>query len=432
MKISSEQMENRQVSLKVEMETDEVEEYLKKAYNHLVSKYKVPGFRKGKTPRNILERHVGKEAFLQEALEHLIPDAYEKALDDQKVEPFGRPEIELVQAEPVIFKAVVPIEPTVKLGDYNTIRVESKPVVVEEKEVEAAIQQIRLQHASLIPVDRPAQMGDAVTMDVEGDSKGKAFHIRKDLVYELVKESPLPLPGFAEKVEGIVKGEERNFTLSYPADYKIPELAGNEYAFKINATEIKEQQLPDVDDEFAKNIGAQDLNSLKEDIKSRLQVRGEDIARMELEQKIMDAAVEQSEVEYPPVLVEHEIDRLLEDEARNFADGLQGLENYLKSTNKTMQDHRADLQSVASRRVVRSLVLEKISEAEKITASDEEINDEIDRMLKNNENKQQAEDMRKLFNLPQARKSIENLLISKKTIERLKEIAAGPTEPATE
>lgn len=432
MKISTEPMENRQVSLKVEMEPPEVEEYLKKAYIHLVDKYKIPGFRKGKAPRTILERHIGKETMLQEALEHLIPDVYEKALDDQKIEPFGRPEIELIQSEPVIFKAVVPMEPAVKLGDYTTIRVESKPVVIEEKEVEAAIQQIRLQHASLIPVERPAKMGDAVTMDVEGDSKGKAFHIRKDLVYELVKESPLPLPGFAEKIEGITKGEERNFSLSYPADYKIPELAGNEYAFKIKASEIKEQQLPEVNDDFAKNIGAQDLNTLNGEIKTRLQTRAEEMARLELEQKILDAAVEQSELEYPPVLVEHEIDRLVEDEARNFTDGLQGLENYLKNTGKTMKEHRDGLRNVANRRVVRSLVLEKIAESEKITASDDEINEEIERMLKDYENKQQAEDMRNLFNLPQPRKSVENLLISKKTMERLKEIAAGSGKPATE
>lgn len=423
MKVSSEPIENSQVSLNVEMEATEIDEYLDKAYNHIVGRVKVPGFRKGKTPRAILERHVGKDAFLQEALEHLIPDAYQKALHEQKIEPIARPEIQVIQTEPVIFKAIVPVYPTVKLGDYKEIRVESKQVEVTEKEVEAAIQQLRLQHATLMPVDRPANMGDAVTIDIEGESEGKPLPLRKDLVFELVKESPLPLPGFAEKLEGMAKGEEKNFTLSYPADYKIPELAGKDYTFKIKTTEIKEQKLPEVDDEFAKTIGLESLASLKEQITTRLKDRAEEITRTELEQKIIDAAVELSQVEYPPVLVEHETDRLVDDEARGFNDGMKGLENYLSSINKTMEAHRQELQPVASRRVVRSLVLEKIAETEKIEVSAAEIDEEIEKMAKDAD--KQAEDIRKLFNLPQARMSIENFLLSRKTMELLKQIASG-------
>jgi trigger factor len=423
MKVSSEQIANSQVSLNVEMEAEEVDKYLDEAYNHLVSRIRVPGFRKGKTPRSILERHIGKEALLEEALDHLIPDAYQKALSEQKIEPIARPEIEIIQANPVIFKAIVPVVPTIKLGDYTTIRVESKPIEVSEKETEAAIEQLRLQQVTLIPVDRPANMGDAVTLDMEGESEGKPFPIRRDLVYELAKESPLPLPGFAEKLEGIAKGEERSFVLSYPADYKIPDLANKNYAFKVKASEIKDQKLPDVNDEFAKNMGLGDLASLKEQISIRLKTRAEDMARMELEQKILDAAVELSTIEYPPVLTENEIDRLIDDEARGFTDGVKGLENYLKSVNKAMKDHREELRPVASRRVVRSLVLEKIAEDEKMTVSAAEIDDEIEKMVKDAD--KQADEVRRLFNLPQARKSIEQILISRKTMEKLKQIASG-------
>ena len=422
MKISSEPIENSQVSLNIEMEATEVDEYLDKAYGHLVSRIKVPGFRKGKTPRAILERHIGKDTLLQEALEHMIPDAYQKALVEQKIEAVARPEIQIIQTDPVVFKAIVPVYPTVTLGEYKGIRVESKPVEVTEKEMEAAIQQLRLQHATLVPVDRPAQIGDAVTMDIEGESEGKPFTIRKDLVYELVKESPLPLPGFAEKLEGIAKGEDRSFTLSYPADYKIPELASKDYAFKVKATEIKEQELPEVDDELAKTIGLESLVALQEQLATRLKDRAEEIARSELEQKIMDEAVELSKVEYPPVLVEHEIERLVDDEARGFKDGLKGLESYLKSVNKTMEAHGEELRPVASRRVVRSLVLEKIAAAEKIEVDNSEIDEQIEKMAKDAD--KQAEDVRKLFNLPQARKSIENFVLSRKTMDRLKQIAS--------
>ncbi len=426
MKVSSEQIENSQVSLNVEMEIVEVEEYLDKAYNRLVGKVKIPGFRKGKTPRPILERHIGKDALFQEALDHLIPDAYQKALSEQKIEPISRPEISIINTEPLIFKAIVPVLPTIKLGDYKGIRVESKPVEVSEKEVEAAIEQFRLQQAILVPVDRPAKMGDALTMDIEGESEGKPFPIRKDLVYELVKESPLPLPGFTERLEGVVKGEERSFVLSYPADYKIPELASKDYDFKVKVNEVKEQKLPDVDDEFAKAVGVDDLVKLREQILSRLKIKAEEIERAEFEQKIIDAAVELSEVEYPPILTENEIDRLVNEECRRFTDGIKGLENYLKSVNKTMDAHREELRPVASRRVIRSLVLEKIAEEEKIEVSTSEIDEEIEKMAKDAD--KQAEEVRKLFNLPQARQSIEQFLISRKTMERLKQIASGSAE----
>ena len=187
--------------------------------------------------------------------------------------------------------------------------------------------------------------------------------------------------------------------------------------------EIKEQKLPEVDDEFAKTIGLESLAALKEQITTRLKDRAEEITRTELEQKIIDAAVELSQVEYPPVLVEHETDRLVDDEARGFNDGMKGLENYLSSINKTMEAHRQELQPVASRRVVRSLVLEKIAETEKIEVSTAEIDEEIEKMAKDAD--KQAEDIRKLFNLPQARMSIENFLLSRKTMELLKQIASG-------
>ena len=270
MKISSEQIENSQVSLNVEMDAVELDEYLKKAYNHLVGRVRVPGFRKGKAPRVVLERHIGKENLLQEALDHLIPEAYEKALEDQKLEPIARPEIHLIQTEPVIFKAIVPIRPEVKLGDYGGIRLEPAKVEVDEEEVEAAIEQLRNQQAVLLPVDRPAEIGDTLTMDIEGENQGGPFPIRKDLVFELVKESPLPLPGFTEKLEGAYPGEEKNFVLSYPADYKIEELSGKEYLFKVKVHEVKRKELPEPNDEFAVLLGSDNMSSLTLSIPSQL------------------------------------------------------------------------------------------------------------------------------------------------------------------
>lgn len=423
MKVSTEPIENSQVALNIEMEPVEVDRYLEKAYNRLVRRVSVPGFRKGKAPRTVLERHIGKDALFREALEDLIPTTYKEALESQEIDAIAQPQFELIQTEPLIFKAVVPLKPAVKLGDYTQIRVESKPVEISKEDIEATIEQLRHQQAILSPVDRPVQFDDIVTIDIEGERDGESFPIRKDVVYEVIREARLPLPGFAEKLEGMSKGEEKSFVLSYPPDYEMKELAGKEHAFKVTATEIKEKKLPEVDDEFAKNLGKEDLTSLREQIASNLKARAEERARLELEQKAVDAAVELSEVEYPPILVEREIGRLLSDEARNFTEGINGLENYLRSLNKTIDDHREELRPMANRRVVRSLVLGKIAEAEKIEVDDSEIDAEIEKMVKDAD--KQADEIRRFFSLPQARDSVKQFLVGRKTVERLVQIATG-------
>jgi trigger factor len=421
MKVSTEPVENSQVTLNIEMEPVEIDKYLDRAYNRLVKKVSVPGFRKGKAPRDILERHIGKDTLFQEALEDLIPRAYKEALDEQKIDPIAQPQFELIKTEPLIFKAVVPLKPTIKLGDYKQIRVESKPVKILKKDIDATIEQLREQQALLLPVERTVQFGDVVIIDVEGEREGEQFPIRKDAVYEVAREAKLPLPGFAEQLEGMDKGEEKSFSLSYPQDYEMKELAGKEHAFKVKVKEIKEKKLAEVDDEFAKSLGKDDLVSLRTEIESNVKTRAEDRARNELEQTAVDKLVESSEMEYPPVLVEKEVDRLLNDEARHFTEGVSGLENYLKTLNKTMDSHREELRPMATKRMVRSLALGELAESEKIEVADSEIDAEVEKMAKDAD--KQAEDVRKLFSLQPARDSIRQFLVGRKALDRLVEIA---------
>lgn len=425
MKISAEPIENSQVALNVEMEATEVDKYLDQAYSHLVKRVAVPGFRKGKTPRPILERHVGKEVLFQEALEHLIPEVYIEALEKQSIDAIDQPQIELLQAEPLIFKAIVPVRPTIKLGEYHKIKLEAESVKISDEDIDATIVQLQNQHAVLSPVERAVQFGDIVTMDVEDKRDGEYVPIGKGLVYEVSRDSLMPLPGFAEKLEGHNKDEENSFVLSYPPDYEIPELASKDHSFRVKVTGIKEKQLPDADDDFARGLGSENLTSLREQIANTLKSRGEESARLELEQKAIDAAVEISELEYPPIIVERAIDRLLSEETRNFPEGGKGLENYLRSLGKTIADHREELRSLATTRVIRSLVLEKIAEAEKTEVNDSEVDNEIDKMVK--DAGEQAEGMRQLFNLPDTRESIRNVLVSRKTMERLVAVATGST-----
>jgi trigger factor len=423
MKVTSEKIENSQIELNVEMDAEEQNKYEQKAYNHLVGKVKIPGFRKGKTPKAILERHIGKDAFLEETLELLIPEVYEKALEEQNIDPIARPDIQLVQREPIIFKAIVPVKPEVKLGDYASVRLERKLTEITEEDVAKTLETLRQQQATLLPVDHPAEMGDVITIDVEGESDGQSFPPAQDYVYELSSESQVMFPGFTEKLVGIKKGEHSEFTLAYPEDHENKGIAGKEFSFSVIAKEIKEKQLPELDDEFAKASGSDDLESLKNKISENLKSRSEEMNRMEFEQKVVDTVVEQSEVIYPPVLAENEINRMLEEEARRFKDGIKGMEEYLATINKTMEEHRDELKPIAETRVVRSLVLTDIAEKEDVKVEESEIDEEIENMVK--DAGEQTEDMRTFFNYPQTRKSIEQYLIGRKTIDKLVKIASG-------
>ena len=426
MKVTSEKIENSQIELNIEMDAEEQSNYEQKAYNNLVGKVKIPGFRKGKTPKAILERHIGKDAFLEETLELLIPEVYEKALEEQNIDPVARPDIQLVQREPIIFKAIVPVKPEVKLGDYSSIRLEKKQTEIKEEDVTNTLETLRSQQATLLPVERPAEMGDVITIDVEGESDGQAFPPAQDYVYELSSESQIMFPGFTEKIIGMKKGDHSEFTLSYPDDHENESIAGKTFSFSVTAKEIKEKQLPELDDEFAKASGSDDLESLKNKISDNLRTRSEEMNRMEFEQNVVDTVVEQSEVIYPPVLVENEINRMLEEEARRFKDGIKGMEEYLVTINKTMEEHREELKPTAETRVVRSLVLTDIAEKESVKVEDGEIDAEIENMVK--DAGEQTEDMRTFFNYPQTRKSIEQYLIGRKTIDRLVQIAGGQSE----
>jgi len=230
-KVTNEKTENCQAFLTVEMEPDEVEESLERSYYRLAKKTNIPGFRRGKAPRTILERYIGKESLLEDALNSLLPEAYEKALKEQNIEAFAQPHIEIAQTEPVIFKVAVPLTPTIKLGDYHHIQVAPEPVELTEDDVSAAIEQLRHQHATWEPVERPVAFNDLVVLDVDSDIENKPFINQKGAQYQVLRELPLPAPGFAEQLVGMKRDEEKEFKLQFPSDYPRGELAGKEPSF---------------------------------------------------------------------------------------------------------------------------------------------------------------------------------------------------------
>ncbi len=425
MKVTNEKTENCQAFLTVEMEPDEVEESLERSYYRLANKTNIPGFRKGKAPRAILERYIGKESLLEDALNSLLPEAYEKAIKEQKIEAFAQPHIEIAQTDPVVFKVAVPLTPTIKLGDYHHIQVAPEPVELSEDDVSAAIEQLRHQHATWEPVERPVDFNDLVVLDIESNIEDKPFINQKGAQYQVLHDLPLPAPGFAEQLVGMKRDEEKEFKLQFPVDYPRGELAGKEPSFKVKVTEIKQEKPPELNDEFAKEISPdfKSLDSLREKVSTDLRLRAEEKARIDFEERIIEAIVDITELEFPPILVEMETDRLINQQLRRWQMGGKGLEEYLGSINKTEEELRQELHPLATKRVTQSLTLGRIAEEKKFEVSGSEISAEVENMTKSaTENK---EELTKFLNTPQARKSIEQVLITRKTVQRLVEIAKG-------
>jgi len=427
-KVTNEKTENCQAFLTVEMEPDEVESSLEKSYHRLVKKADVPGFRKGKAPRDVFERYIGKDSLLENALNSLLPEAYEKAIKEQNIEAFAQPHIEIAQTDPVIFKATVPLTPTVKLGDYHSIQVEPETVEVTEDNVSTAIEQLQHQHATWEPVERPVEFNDLVVLDVDSNIEDEPFANQKGAQYQVLRELPLPAPGFAEQLVGMTRDEEKEFKLQFPSDYPRSELAGKEPSFKVKITEIKQEKLPELNDQFAKEINPdfKNLDLLREKVFSDLKLRAEEKAKIDFEEQIIEAVVDITELEFPPILVEMETDQLINQQLRRWQMSGKGLEEYLSSINKTEEELRQELHPLATKRVGQSLTLGKIAEEEKFEVSDSEINAEIENMTKNTtENK---DELSKFLNTQQARTSIEQTLITRKTIQLLVEIAKDSTK----
>ena len=422
MKVTREKTENSQAFLSIEMESTEVEESLKKSYNRLVKKANIPGFRKGKAPREILERYIGKESLLEDALNILIPQAYEKAIAEQQIEAIARPSIEVAQTDPVVFKAIVPLKPAIKLGDYHNIQVTQEPVEVTEDNVNTVIEQLRYQHATWEPVERAVDFEDLVVLDIWSNVEGKPFINQKGVQYQVLHDLPFPMPGFAEQLAGMKSDEEKEFKLQFPADYPGGELAGKEAWFRVRVTEIKQEILPELNDELAREINPdfKTLDSLRERVASGLKLRAEEKARIDFEEQVIDATVGLAGVEFPPILVEAEINRLLN---QRFQRGNQELEAYLKSVNKTKEELSEELRPVATTRVTRSLVLGQVAEEEKVEVSDSEVDTDIESMTKSATEKK--DELEKVLNTPQARESIKQALLTRKTIQRLVEITKG-------
>lgn len=432
MKAKAERIENSQVVLEIEVDPEEEENSLEEAYRRLVKKAEIPGFRKGKAPRAMFERFIGRDVLLQEAMERLVPQLLARAIEEQEIEPIDQPEVEVIQTDPVVFKATVPISPTVELGDYKEIRIPREPVEVTDEEVNRVIDRLREEQAPWSPAERPVQLGDLVTMDVEGKIGEEVLDKREGIQYQVFADFAFPVPGFSEKLVGMEQGKEAEFSISFPADHERNELAGNECWFKVLIGEIKEKKLQELDDEFAKSVGEEfdSLDALRERIAANLRGMAEEQATRGYEEQVIDAVVDQANVEFPPVLIERDIDGMIGEQERELRANRMSLEDYLARTQMSPEQLREELRPVATKRVARSLVLSKVMEEEAIVVGDEELDVEVEAMAQAAGDK--GDELRQFFKSPMGRQSLERTLLTRNTVRRMVEMAgeeAGSAEP---
>jgi len=377
-KVTLEKKEKNQVLLEVEVESQRFDAAYDKAFKKVAQQVNIPGFRKGKAPRPVVERHVGPEYLKQEALEVLIPEVYSSAVEQEKLEPIAEPRFELVKAEknePVVFKATVEVRPEVKLGQYTEIAIGHPAVEVTEEQVTERIDAIRRSRAQLETVERAVEMGDTATVDFTGKIDDVAFEGGTATDYPVEVAEGRFIPGFVEAMVGMKAGETKIADLKFPEDYPTTDLAGKDVKFEIAVKEVKHRALPELNDELAKAVGADSVDALKSRIREQLTQEGEENREFELRKQLLEKVVDNSEMEVPESMVEREVNFLLNQYANNLAQ--QGIDPNRVFTKENIQQWRENSREEASKRIRTSLTLGQIARQEGIEPTGDEIEEAI-------------------------------------------------------
>ncbi|SCJ72283.1 Trigger factor [uncultured Clostridium sp.] len=421
MNCTMEKLEKDQVRLTIEVDAEQFEKGIVAAYRKMVKSMNIPGFRKGKAPRKVIEQFYGPAIFYEEAFKEVYPDAYEKAIEDNDLQPVDYPEVDITDIgnDGVKFTATVQLKPTVTLGDYKGIKVERPEYTVTDEDVQAEVDRALERSARWIAVeDRPVQDGDRVTLDYAGTVDGVAFEGGTAEGQTLNIGSGMFIPGFEEQMVGMNPGEEKDLNVKFPEEYQAKELAGKDAVFHVKLHDIKEKELPELDDEFAKDVSEFDtLDEYKADIRAKLEEQNKQRADAQYENALIEKVAENATVEIPQVMIERQIDNMMREfEMRLMYQGLR-LDDYFTITGSKAEDARAEFAKDADTRVKVQLVLEAIQEAEKIEATPEELDAEIAKMAE--QANKPVEEYRASLQ-PQDMAYLTDMIVMRKTVALLK------------
>ena len=385
MSVKVEKLEKNMAKLTMEVPAEELEKAIQGAYLKQKNRINIPGFRRGKAPRAMIEKMYGAGIFYEDAANALIPEAYSKAVDECGETIVSRPSISIEQLEkgkPFIFTAEVALKPEVVLGDYKGLEVPKSDLEVTEEEIAGELKREQENNSRSIDVDDRAVMdGDKVTLDFEGSVDGEAFEGGKGTDYPLTIGSGAFIPGFEEQLVGAEIGQEKEVNVTFPEEYQAKELAGKAAVFKCTVKKIEMKELPELNDDFAKDVSEFDtLEEYKADIRKNLEEKKADAAKRSREDAAVEKAIENASMEIPDAMLETQVDQMLDDFARRIqAQGLS-MEQYMQFTGATQDAMREQMKPQAMKRIQTRLVLEKIAEAENIQISDERLDEEIAKM----------------------------------------------------
>lgn len=426
MNVTRESDSPTEVTLSVLMDSADEEPYLNRSYRRVVGRLQIPGFRPGKAPRSIVERHVGRTALVQEALEFMIPESLDKVLKEHDIKAYAEPDLEVVDLEPVSFKAVVPLEPEVDLGEINSIHLERTTVEVTDEQVDQVLQELRFEAAPWEPVQRAVAFGDLVTLNVKGTIAGEQAIDDESVDFIPQQDNQMPLPGFSIYLEGLTEGQDKEFTLTVPEDYPQEQYAGQDCHFQVAVIAIKEKQLPELDDEFAKGVhdGYESLEALTDFVRRRLTVESETSAQQQLEQDILEALRNQATIQASEIIYRRELESMREDRERALRNQRMDMETYLNYLGQTEDQWRDMIRPEAEQRLNTFLVVRKLADQEGLEVQPDEVEEEIDRLITGSGSESQAS-MRMALNNDNAKDSIRSSILNRKAMARLVEIIEG-------
>ncbi len=408
--------------LTVEVAADRVDAALDKAFKKVVTKVTVPGFRKGKVPRSMFEKRFGVESLYQDALDILLPEAYMEAVAEAGITPVDRPEIDIQQVgkgQELKFTAKVTVKPEVQLGEYKGVEVPAQSLEVTEEDIENELKQLQQRHAELVVVEEGAvENGDTVVIDFEGFADGVPFDGGKAEKYSLEIGSGSFIPGFEEQLVGLAKGEEKDIDVTFPENYHSEDLKGKPVVFKIKLHDIKRKNLPALDDEFAKDVSEFDtLEEYKQDITKRIAERKEQSGKRDLENAVVEKVSAAAEVEIPEAMIRDEVERMLGDFENRLKMQGMNLEMYFQFSGQDEEALKEQMKSDAEKRVLQSLVLEAVAQAEGIEASDEEVEEELSNLAK--QYQREVDELRAILTANGNLESLKSDLVTRKTVQYL-------------
>ena len=419
---SNEKKENSAFELVIEVGAAEFQAAIDKVYNRQKKNINIPGFRKGKAPRKMVEKMYGAEIFFEDAISLAYPDAYEAALKEAGIDPVAYPQLEVLDVSPdgFTFKATVTVKPEASIKDYKGLSVAKPEVKVSAADIKAELKPYIDRASRLVSVERKAKKGDTAVIDFEGFKDGVPFQGGKGENYSLELGSGSFVPGFEEQVIGMKAGDEKDIDITFPENY-TPELAGTAVVFKVKVHEVKEKQEPEVDDEFAKDVSEFDtLDEFKKDLGEKLKARRQEQADRDFETAVIDALIEKLECEVPETMVDYRADKMVEDYANRIQSQGISFENYLQMMGMTVDDIRAQSKTAADRSVRSDLALEAVAAAEGIEVADAEVDEEIAKLAE--QYQMEVDKVRELLNAEDIRMD----LTIRKALDLVKDAVKKP------